>query len=113
MAPGPAPLPRLRFAHLPTPIEPLPRLGPALHGPALWIKRDDRPGWPSAQQDRKLEFLLAEAQAQAARTLVTAGSSSRPLPPDSGRRALRVQCVLVPSAVRRRPKLGTSSSIGS
>jgi len=75
MAPGSAPLPRLRFAHLPTPIEPLPRLGPALHGPALWIKRDDQTGLAfGGNKTRKLEFLLAEAQAQAARTLVTAGA---------------------------------------
>lgn len=35
--------PRARFAHLPTPLEPLPRLGAAL-GIDLWVKRDDCTG---------------------------------------------------------------------
>lgn len=68
-------LPRLRFAHLPTPIEPLPRLSVALGGPTLMIKRDDQTGLAfGGNKTRKLEFLLAEAQAQGARTLVTTGA---------------------------------------
>jgi len=35
---------RLRFAHLPTPIEALPRLSEALKGPQLLVKRDDETG---------------------------------------------------------------------
>ncbi len=35
--------PRARFAHLPTPLEHLPRLGAAL-GIDLWVKRDDCTG---------------------------------------------------------------------
>jgi 1-aminocyclopropane-1-carboxylate deaminase/D-cysteine desulfhydrase-like pyridoxal-dependent ACC family enzyme len=34
-------VPRLRFAHLPTPVETLPRLSEALGGARLLIKRDD------------------------------------------------------------------------
>lgn len=69
------PLPRLRFAHLPTPVEPLPRLSAALGGPQLWIKRDDQTGLAfGGNKTRKLEFLLAEAQAHGARTLITTGS---------------------------------------
>lgn len=68
-------LPRLRFAHLPTPIEPLPRLSAALKGPCLWVKRDDQTGLAfGGNKTRKLEFLLAEAQAQGAKTLITAGA---------------------------------------
>lgn len=68
-------LPRLRFAHLPTPIEPLPRLSTALGGPQLWIKRDDQTGLAfGGNKTRKLEFLLAEAQSHGAHTLVTTGA---------------------------------------
>ncbi len=63
-------LPRLRFAHLPTPIEPMPRLSAALGGPNLWIKRDDQTGLAlGGNKTRKLEFLLAEAQANGKRGL--------------------------------------------
>ena len=37
-------IPRLEFAHLPTPIEELPRLSEQLGGPRLFIKRDDQTG---------------------------------------------------------------------
>lgn len=68
-------LSRLRFAHLPTPIEPLLRLSAALGGPALLIKRDDQTGLAfGGNKTRKLEFLLAEAQSQGARTLITTGA---------------------------------------
>jgi D-cysteine desulfhydrase family pyridoxal phosphate-dependent enzyme len=68
-------LPRLKFAHLPTPIEALPRLSAALGGPKIWVKRDDLTGIAfGGNKIRKLEFLLAEAQAIGAKTLVTAGA---------------------------------------
>lgn len=68
-------LPRLAFAHLPTAVESLPRLSAALNGPALSVKRDDQTGLAfGGNKTRKLEFLLAEAQAQGARTLITAGA---------------------------------------
>lgn len=69
-------LPRLNFAHLPTPIEPLSRLSDALGGPRIWIKRDDQTGLAfGGNKTRKLEFLLAAAQAQGARTLITGGAA--------------------------------------
>lgn len=69
-------IPRLRFAHLPTPVEPLPRLSAALGGQLrLSVKRDDLTGLAmGGNKTRKLEFLLAEAQANGARTLITAGA---------------------------------------
>lgn len=68
-------VPRVRFAHLPTPVEPLSRLSAALGGPELWIKRDDQTGLAfGGNKTRKLEFLVAEAQARGARTLITVGS---------------------------------------
>jgi D-cysteine desulfhydrase family pyridoxal phosphate-dependent enzyme len=68
-------IPRLRFAHLPTPIEAMPRLSAVLGGLNLSIKRDDQTGLAlGGNKTRKLEFLLAEAQANGARTLITAGA---------------------------------------
>lgn len=69
-------LPRVSIAHLPTPLEPLRRLVPQLAGLELWIKRDDQTGLATGgNKARKLEFLVAEALAQEADTLVTAGAA--------------------------------------
>ena len=70
------PLPRLRFAHLPTPVETLPRLSAHLGGPALLVKRDDQTGLAfGGNKTRKLEFLLADAQARSADLLITGGAA--------------------------------------
>src|SRR6195256_1864840 len=66
---------RLNFAHLPTPIETLPRLSDALEGPRLLIKRDDQTGLAfGGNKTRKLEFLVAEARDQGANTLISGGA---------------------------------------
>ncbi|MBB5661235.1 D-cysteine desulfhydrase [Brevundimonas halotolerans] len=66
--------PRVRLAHLPTPLEPLPRLSEEL-GIELWIKRDDCTGLAGGgNKTRKLEFLLGDAFEQEADTLVTQGA---------------------------------------
>ena len=68
--------PRLRFAHLPTALEPMPRLSEALGGPQIWIKRDDCTGLSTGgNKTRKLEFLMAEAQAQGADLVITQGAT--------------------------------------
>ena len=68
-------IPRLNFAHLPTPIETLPRLSEALGGPRLLIKRDDQTGLAfGGNKTRKLEFLVAEARDQGAKTLISGGA---------------------------------------
>jgi len=68
-------LPRLNFAHLPTPLEALPRLSAALRGPQIWVKRDDQTGLAfGGNKTRKLEFLIADAQAAGAETLITTGA---------------------------------------
>src|SRR5512142_735334 len=68
-------IPRINFAHLPTPVEEMPRLSAALGGPRLFVKRDDQTGLAfGGNKTRKLEFLVAEAQEQGARTLVSAGA---------------------------------------
>lgn len=67
--------PRQKFAALPTPIEELPRLSQSLQGPRLLIKRDDLTGLGlGGNKNRKLEFLVAEALANGARTLITTGA---------------------------------------
>src|SRR5512140_979856 len=69
-------IPRIRLAALPTPIEPLPRLSGVLGGPRLLVKRDDLTGLAfGGNKTRKLEFVLAEAQANGARTLITVGAA--------------------------------------
>jgi L-cysteate sulfo-lyase len=66
---------RLHFAHLPTPIETLARLSETLSGPRLLIKRDDQTGLAfGGNKTRKLEFLVAEARDQGAKTLITGGA---------------------------------------
>ena len=68
-------LPREHFAHLPTVIEPLPNLSAFLNGPRLFIKRDDQTGLAfGGNKTRKLEFLVAEAKANSAKTLITTGA---------------------------------------
>jgi len=70
-----SPLPRIQFAHLPTVIEALPNLETFLGGPKLLIKRDDQTGLAfGGNKTRKLEFLLAEAKAGGAKTLITTGA---------------------------------------
>ncbi len=67
--------PRAHFAHLPTPLEAAPRLGEALGGVNLFVKRDDCTGLAGGgNKTRKLEFLVGEALARGADTLVTQGA---------------------------------------
>ena len=67
--------PRRRYTHHPTPIERLEHFSAALGGPQIWIKRDDQLGLtPGGNKTRKLEFLVADALAQGADTLITCGA---------------------------------------
>lgn len=66
--------PRRRYTPAPTPLEKLPRLSAHL-GVEVWIKRDDQTGLAmGGNKTRKLEFLVADALAQGADTLVTVGA---------------------------------------
>ncbi len=68
-------IPSIKIAHLPTPVEALPRLTAELGGPTILVKRDDLTGLAfGGNKTRKLEFLLAEAQANGAHTVLTAGA---------------------------------------
>jgi D-cysteine desulfhydrase len=65
--------PRLKLAHLPTPIERSPALD-ALVGTEVWVKRDDATGGAEAGNKlRKLEFLFAAAQHERADAVITCG----------------------------------------
>ncbi len=67
--------PRFNLCHMPTPIEPMPRLSEALGGPKIFVKRDDCTGLATGgNKTRKLEFLVGEALAQEADMLVTQGA---------------------------------------
>lgn len=91
-------LPRVSLAHLPTPLEPLPRLSAALGGPRLWVKRDDQTGLAAGgNKSRKLEFLLAEALAREADCVLTAGAAQSNHCAQTAAAAARhgLRCVLV------------------
>ncbi len=91
-------IPRIRFATLPTPIEPLPRLSALLKGPRLLVKRDDMTGLAlGGNKTRKLEFALAEAQANGARTVITVGAAQSNHCRQTAAMAARVglDCILV------------------
>jgi D-cysteine desulfhydrase family pyridoxal phosphate-dependent enzyme len=73
--------PRLKLAHLPTPLVEMHRLREALRTqsgrdvPRLFIKRDDCTGLATGgNKTRKLEYLLGEAVAQGCDTVVTTGA---------------------------------------
>ena len=67
--------PRVSLAHLPTPLEHLPRLTAELGGPQIWVKRDDCTGLATGgNKTRKLEFSLAAAIEEGADTIVTVGA---------------------------------------
>jgi len=72
-------LARYPLAFLPTPLHPIPRANAAIggNGPKveLWIKRDDQTGLAGGgNKTRKLEFLIADALAQGADTVLTVGA---------------------------------------
>src|SRR5437879_4129204 len=67
---------RVRLAHLPTPLEPLPRLSVALGDVDLRVKRDDATGLAlGGSKARMLEFTLGEALALGADSIVQGGDA--------------------------------------
>jgi D-cysteine desulfhydrase len=69
--------PRVALAELPTPLQPMDRLGEALgFAPGmLWVKRDDMTALAGGgNKARKLEYLVADALANGCDTLVTGGA---------------------------------------
>jgi L-cysteate sulfo-lyase len=67
--------PRVSLAHLPTPLEHLPRLSEHLGGPQIYVKRDDCTGLATGgNKTRKLEFSMAAALDAGADTVITVGA---------------------------------------
>ena len=67
--------PRVRLAHTPTPLEPLPRISEMIGGPSLWVKRDDCTGLGmGGNKARQLEFYLGEAVEKRATTVIITGA---------------------------------------
>jgi len=70
-----AQFPRRRYTEGQTPIEGAPRCSEELGGPDIYIKRDDLLGLTAGgNKTRKLEFLVADALARGADTLITCGA---------------------------------------
>ena len=66
---------RFHLADLPTPLELMNRLGGALSGPEIWIKRDDQTGLATGgNKARKLELLIADALDHDADVVLTVGA---------------------------------------
>jgi D-cysteine desulfhydrase family pyridoxal phosphate-dependent enzyme len=69
------PFPKVSLAHVPTPLEHLPRLSRRLGGPDIWVKRDDCTGLGfGGNKARKLEYLIGEAQALGSDVVITTGA---------------------------------------
>lgn len=97
--------PRTALGHGPTPLEPLRRLSEHLGGPSVWVKRDDCTGLAlGGNKVRKLEYLLAEAIADGADTVITVGglqsNHARQTAAATARLGLRCELVL-PRLVHR------------
>lgn len=68
-------VPRMKIANLPTAVEKLTRLAAKIGLRELWIKRDDLTGLAlGGNKTRKLEYLIAAALANGAKTLITTGA---------------------------------------
>lgn len=65
---------RVSLGTFPTPLQELARLGEALGGPRIFVKRDDMTGLGlGGNKLRKLEYAIAEARALGATAIVTIG----------------------------------------
>ena len=70
-----AAFPRTTLAHLPTPLEKASGLTRMLGGPEIWLKRDDCTGLAvGGNKTRKLEFLMGDALATDADSVLTFGA---------------------------------------
>ena len=102
-------MPRVRFAALPTPIEALPRLRAKIGGPILQVKRDDLTGLGlGGNKTRKLEYVLAAAQANGAKTLISVGAAQSNHCRQTAALAARygLGCMLVLSGQADQPQTG-------
>jgi len=69
-------IPRQSLGFFPTPIVELSKLSKVLGGPKIFMKRDDNTGLAlGGNKTRKLEFILGDALACGADTIITAGAA--------------------------------------
>ena len=90
--------PRVSLAHLPTPLELMPRLSEHLGGPNIYVKRDDCTGLGTGgNKTRKLEFLMADAIAQNADVIITQGAvqSNHARQTAAAARKMGMECELI------------------
>ncbi len=104
--------PRVSLAQLPTPLQDAVRLREALGGPArcprILIKRDDLTALGlGGNKARKLEYLVADALAQGATTLITTGAvqSNHARMTAAAACVAGMRCVLVLTATTAEPEL--------
>ncbi|MEE3328927.1 MAG: D-cysteine desulfhydrase family protein [Myxococcota bacterium] len=95
-----AAFPRTPLAHLPTPLEKASGLTRMLGGPEIWLKRDDCTGLAlGGNKTRKLEFLMGEAVATGADSVLTFGAlqsnHARQTAAAAGRLGLTCHLILV------------------
>ena len=101
--------PRVSLTHAPTPLEEMPRLTKSLGGPRLLIKRDDCTGLAfGGNKTRKLEFLVGDALAQGADTVITAGAvqSNHCRQTAAAAAKLGLRCILVLTPSREKAYTG-------
>lgn len=91
-------LARISLTCLPTPLHDLERLGRALRGPRIWVKRDDLTGLAlGGNKVRKLEYLIADALQLKATTVITGGAGQSNHARQTAAAAARygLRCILV------------------
>jgi D-cysteine desulfhydrase family pyridoxal phosphate-dependent enzyme len=109
-------LSRLKLAHLPTPLEPLPRLSALLEPSRIWVKRDDCTGLATGgNKTRKVEYLLADAIGRQADTIVTVGAiqsnHARQVAAASARLNLKCVLALMDAVPDRAPVYRTAGNV--
>ncbi len=98
-------MPRIDLTHAPTALEALGGLRQHLGGPRIWVKRDDCTGLAGGgNKTRKLEYLIAEAEAEGADAVVTFGAlqsnHARQTAAACARRGLACDLILLPAVAR-------------
>lgn len=109
-------LPRVTLAHLPTPLEAAARFSERLGQARVWLKRDDCTGLATGgNKTRKLEYLIADAEAGGADTVVTFGAlqsnHARQTAAACARRGLRCELILTDSVARNEPGYANSANL--
>lgn len=107
---------RVRLAHLPTPLEPMPALSRHLGGPRIFIKRDDCTGLAlGGNKTRKLEFLIGDAIAKGADTIVTIGATQsnhvRQTAAAAARTGLACEAILQDAVTGRDPEYQETGNV--